>query len=98
MAVLSHDDSELKPLQSERIAFVGNVMIDTLLANMPQINKSKALKAYGLKPKAYSVLTLHRPSNVDQEGALSEIYDILKSVTEKIKVNITVNTNTAKIW
>jgi UDP-N-acetylglucosamine 2-epimerase (non-hydrolysing) len=54
----------------ERIFMVGNVMIDTLMALLPQI-KARAMSAeLGLRPGAYGVVTLHRPSNVDDAARL----------------------------
>ena len=81
----------------QKIFHVGNIMIDTLKANMPKINRSKILKTHGLQRKAYAVLTLHRPSNVDSRATLSEIYDILKAVTAKIKVVYPVHPRTKKM-
>jgi UDP-N-acetylglucosamine 2-epimerase (non-hydrolysing) len=50
----------------ERVHFVGNVMIDTLIASQPRIAKSHILDSAGVVPGGYSVLTMHRPSNVDR--------------------------------
>ena len=71
---------------TKKIIYVGNCMIDTLLFNMERIEKSKILKTYDLKTKTYAVLTLHRPSNVDSNDTLTEIYNILKAVSQKIKI------------
>src|SRR5439155_16823246 len=49
----------------ERVFFVGNVMIDTLLASRERIEDSPILEDLGLPDGAYAVLTLHRPANVD---------------------------------
>ena len=84
-------------ISKDKVHFVGNVMIDTLISNMPKINRSKILKAYSLQPKAYSVLTLHRPSNVDVKEALSEIFEILEAVTEKIKIVYPIHPRTKKM-
>lgn len=48
-----------------QIFFVGNTMIDTLLAQLPHAIQPAFWKEFGLKPSGYAVLTLHRPSNVD---------------------------------
>lgn len=73
-------------INSNKIHFVGNIMIDTLLANMNIINQSNILEKLNLTKNEYSVMTLHRPSNVDSEEALLEILDILNSISEKIKI------------
>ncbi|RJP32326.1 MAG: UDP-N-acetylglucosamine 2-epimerase (non-hydrolyzing) [Actinobacteria bacterium] len=57
----------------ERIFFVGNVMIDTLVAMMPEIERCAVLDALGLEPGGYAYVTLHRPGNVDDAEKLKEI-------------------------
>lgn len=78
---------------SKKVYFVGNIMIDTLLSKMNIIAKSKILnslsmrdKTNKLKLKTYAVLTLHRPTNVDFGESLTKIYDILKTISQKIKI------------
>ena len=55
-----------------RIFLVGNVMIDSLLSVREKAEGSKVLETLGLKKRAYAVLTLHRPSNVDAPDELRE--------------------------
>ena len=57
-----------KPLQ--RVWFVGNVMIDTLLANRARFRKPQIWDELGLEEKEYIVMTMHRPANVDEENHL----------------------------
>lgn len=68
----------------EKIYFVGNVMIDTLLNNLEKADRSQILSTLSLKPKDYALLTLHRPSNVDSkesfEGILNALEEIQKSI------------------
>lgn len=52
-------------VNKDRIHFVGNTMIDTLFTNLPKAIKPPLWETAGLEPKNYFVLTLHRPSNVD---------------------------------
>ncbi len=54
----------------EKVFFVGNVMIDSLLANLPRLRKSAEFDQLNLKEKNYIVLTLHRPNNVDDTDGL----------------------------
>ncbi len=64
----------------ERIFFVGNTMIDTLLKNEPRLVKPSIWDTYNLKEKQYLVLTLHRPANVDEEETLQLfIEEVLRS-------------------
>jgi UDP-N-acetylglucosamine 2-epimerase (non-hydrolysing) len=73
-------------VNSDKVYFVGNIMIDTLLANLPIINKSDILNEYGLAKHEYCVMTLHRPSNVDSPATLSELLDVLSAVSNKVKI------------
>ncbi len=57
----------------DNIHFVGNVMIDTLLQNINRITIPDFWKAFDLQPENYIVLTLHRPSNVDEEASLTNL-------------------------
>jgi UDP-N-acetylglucosamine 2-epimerase len=70
----------------EKIKFVGNVMIDSLFYNLEKAKKSKARE--NLKPdgKDYAVLTLHRPSNVDEKQVLAGLLEALCAISEKIPV------------
>jgi UDP-N-acetylglucosamine 2-epimerase (non-hydrolysing) len=65
-------------IPSERIHFVGNVMIDTLLRQLPAARSERAYDRFNVRPREYIVLTLHRPSNVDDPARLTEI---LRAVT-----------------
>jgi UDP-N-acetylglucosamine 2-epimerase (non-hydrolysing) len=71
---------------SEKVHFVGNVMIDSLIWAGPLVGQSDIVDRLNLTEKAYGVVTLHRPSNVDSNGSLSAIYDIFRLVSEKIEL------------
>lgn len=58
---------------ASKIHFVGNVMIDTLYQNLNRIMKPVFWDEYQLEPENYIVLTLHRPSNVDEEQSLQKL-------------------------
>jgi len=62
---------------ADRIHFVGNVMIDSLLACREFAAKERFYERFGLQPKAYATLTLHRPSNVESPDVLKEILKAL---------------------
>ncbi len=68
----------------EKIHFVGNVMIDTLLAHRPHARALEIHRSYGLRERQYAVLTLHRPSNVDDphifEGLMAALAEIAHTV------------------
>ena len=83
-------------ISRDKIFFVGNVMIDTLLKHKEKSKKSKILTELKLNKKDYAVLTLHRPSNVDNESALKYVLDILNDLQEKIKIVFPVHPRTMK--
>lgn len=56
-----------------QISFVGNVMIDTLYQNIDRITKPFFWEEFQLSKENYIVLTLHRPSNVDEENSLVQL-------------------------
>lgn len=67
-------------IPASRIYFVGNVMIDALLANRKRAEASDVLDRLRLEAHKFAVLTLHRPSNVDDREALGRIVEALKVV------------------
>jgi UDP-N-acetylglucosamine 2-epimerase (non-hydrolysing) len=77
-----------------KIKFVGNVMIDSLFYNLEQSKSSKARENLGLGGKDYAVLTLHRPSNVDDEPVFGGLLDALTAIGEKIPVIFPVHPRT----
>jgi UDP-N-acetylglucosamine 2-epimerase (non-hydrolysing) len=69
------------------VHFVGNPMIDTLLANLDKFDADSARGAYGLDG-TYVVATLHRPANVDDPGRAAELVTALHQVAGKVDVII----------
>jgi len=75
----------------DRVQFVGNLMIDSLFAALPKsVTATEVLKRERLdpqlahEPSGYGVVTLHRPSNVDEPAALSNVLGILRAVSEQL--------------
>ena len=64
-------------IPSERIFFVGNTMIDTLLRFRDRIQANEAPARFGVQPGTYAVATLHRPENVDDYKSLAGIVEAL---------------------
>ncbi len=81
----------------ERIRFVGNVMIDSLLSNLQRAKLSTARIDLGLGKKDYAVLTLHRPSNVDRKGSLLRILDALTEITRRLPIVFPAHPRTRKM-
>jgi UDP-N-acetylglucosamine 2-epimerase (non-hydrolysing) len=73
-------------LPAERVAFVGNVMIDTLVAQLPAARALDAAGSLGVPRGGYALATLHRPSNVDDPAALGAVLGALQAVSRELPV------------
>lgn len=82
----------------EKIHFVGNVMIDTLLANMPRFKRPQIADDLDLKQDEYLMLTLHRPANVDAEEKLKITMDEILENVQGLPVVFPVHPRTAKTF
>ena len=92
-------NSNLKKLgvNDDKIIFVGNTMIDSLVKNISKINKPKIFDNLNLINKEYFILTLHRPANVDNNEVLKNILiEIDKNVSNK-KIIFPIHPRTKKI-
>lgn len=81
-------------IDNEKIYFVGNVMIDTLITFKDRSSRSDILKQLDLAPHSYALLTLHRPSNVDDVGNLTNIIEAIYEIQKKIKIVFPVHPRT----
>ncbi len=63
---------------------VGNVMVDSLVASLPRIERSTILERLGLERLGYAVSTFHRPSNVDDREALLALLDTIEAICDRI--------------
>ncbi len=84
-------------IPDSKIFFVGNTMIDSLVNYLPKIENSKILEELQLEPKSYIVVTLHRPSNVDNPDNLFRIFDQFKKIAEKFKIVFPIHPRTKKV-
>lgn len=80
----------------ERIFRVGNVMIDTLLEHLPRARATGSPARLGVTPGGYAVLTLHRPSNVDDPRVLGGLLDALDAIQRELPVVFPVHPRTRK--
>jgi UDP-N-acetylglucosamine 2-epimerase (non-hydrolysing) len=81
-------------IPSDRIVFVGNVMIDSLLKELQTARSLNVAQKRGLAPKKFALVTLHRPSNVDDPKVLHEILSGLSAVGAKLRVVFPVHPRT----
>jgi UDP-N-acetylglucosamine 2-epimerase (non-hydrolysing) len=80
----------------DRIFFVGNVMIDTLLRFRDKAAESSVLERLGLAPRTYAVVTLHRPSNVDDSMQLAKLIAMLNDLGRELKIVFPVHPRTSE--
>lgn len=85
-------------IPKDRIFFVGNVMIDTLLANRPRFKKPLEYDTLGLETGKYFVLTMHRPANVDEASKLKQMMNEIVSNTHGLPIVFPIHPRTAKIF
>ncbi|WP_418892376.1 non-hydrolyzing UDP-N-acetylglucosamine 2-epimerase [Limibacterium fermenti] len=84
--------------KDEQIFFVGNVMIDTLLANINRLVKPDIYNSLSLKEKEYIMLTLHRPANVDEADKLKALMNEIVAHVHGLPVIFPIHPRTSKIF
>ena len=82
----------------QRVWYVGNVMIDTLLANRSRFRKPEVYGALGLEEKQYVVMTMHRPANVDEEAHLKALMEQIITNVHGLPIIFPIHPRTAKIF
>ena len=82
----------------QRVWYVGNVMIDTLLANRSRFRKPEVYEALGLEEKQYIVMTMHRPANVDEEAHLKALMEQIITNVHGLPIIFPIHPRTAKIF
>ena len=82
----------------QRVWWVGNVMIDTLLANRARFRKPAVYDELGLEEKNYVVMTMHRPANVDEEQHLKALMEQIITNVHGLPIIFPIHPRTAKIF
>ena len=80
------DNLRAEGYRDDQIHLVGNVMVDTLLANLDRARGSDVLRRLGLEPGGYGLVTLHRPANVDDPAALAALLSALGEIAARCPV------------
>lgn len=80
-----------------KIRGVGNIMIDCLTANLETARRSGIIKTLGLQSGEFVYLTLHRPSNVDDQQTLTTIFSALQQIARRLPVVFPVHPRTRKM-
>ncbi len=99
-------DENLKSegVPQERICLVGNIMIDSYELLRERIRSCTAWKALGVMENSYAVVTLHRPSNVDEKDSLAELCALIVRLAKRIPILFPVHPRTEdrlkqhKLW
>ena len=81
-------------IDESRIHFVGNVMIDTLRANLERARQLDTPERLGVEPGGYACVTLHRPSNVDDPAVLLPILEVMEEIHAELPVVFPVHPRT----
>jgi len=88
------DNLRREGVGDDRVHFVGNVMIDTLLDARDKAMASPILEILGLSPQSYGLVTLHRPSNVDDPESLRALLGVLDEIAARIPLVFPVHPRT----
>jgi UDP-N-acetylglucosamine 2-epimerase (non-hydrolysing) len=89
------DNLRAEGYHADQIHLAGNVMIDTLYANLDRALASDVLHRHGLTPGGYALATLHRPANVDDPDVLSGLLRAFGEVARELPVVLPVHPRTA---
>ena len=85
-------------VEDERIFFVGNTMIDTLLKNRTRFMKPEVWDELKLNESGYIVMTLHRPANVDEEHKLKGLIQEIVNHSQGVPLVFPIHPRTAKVF
>lgn len=95
-SLLANENLKKAGIADSNIYFVGNTMIDTLLANEAKLTAPAITTEQQLQPQEYFVITLHRPANVDGEQKLKELINEIIRCADGLPVIFPVHPRTAK--
>lgn len=101
-SIVTSAKNEVQKYGAERVPqrawLVGNVMIDTLLANRSRFRKPSVYDELGLVEKEYIVMTMHRPANVDEETHLRALMEQIINNAHGLPVLFPIHPRTAKVF
>lgn len=83
--------------RADQIFFTGNVMIDSLVFAQKRMEQSDVLARFKMEPRAYALVTLHRPANVDQSDSLEKIIRILETIQKRMTIIFPVHPRSVKM-
>jgi UDP-N-acetylglucosamine 2-epimerase (non-hydrolysing) len=83
-------------ISDEKVRLVGNIMIDSLIRMQPKALERQTAAHLGIEPGQYALLTLHRPSNVDDPGTLLRLLNLFADLSRKIPIVFPIHPRTKK--
>jgi len=83
-------------IADEKVRLVGNIMIDSLVRMRPKALERQTARRLGLKPSGYALLTLHRPSNVDEPETLMRLLKLFGELSRELTIVFSVHPRTKK--
>ena len=83
-------------IPEEKVHLVGNIMIDSLVRMLPDALQRQSASRLGVEPGQYALLTLHRPSNVDDPVTLSRLLALFADLSQKIPLIFPLHPRTKK--
>lgn len=84
-------------IDERKIFFVGNVMIDSLVYYREKAKRSDIPKTLGLSVRQYVLVTIHRPSNVDKQATLQQVFSVLQQLAGRMTVVFPIHPRTRKM-
>jgi len=90
------DNLKREGVSPSKICQVGNIMIDCIEMFRGRINEAQTYRGFGLAPKGYGLVTLHRPANVDNSLVLSNLCNVISSVALRLPLVFPVHPRTRK--
>ena len=97
LPILEEEQYAFKRIK-QRVWYVGNVMIDTLLANRSRFRRPAVYDELGLTEKNYIVMTMHRPANVDEDAHLKALMEQIITNVHGLPIIFPIHPRTAKIF
>jgi UDP-N-acetylglucosamine 2-epimerase (non-hydrolysing) len=95
--VLADENLRKEGVAEDRIHFVGNVMIDTLLKHQHMAERRSLVDDMRLEKNGFATLTLHRPSNVDDPETLKGILEALQEISKELPIVFPIHPRTRKM-
>ena len=91
------DNLRREGIDDKKVHLVGNVMIDSLAHYREKAARLKTLDQFNVRPKQFTLVTLHRPSNVDTEEGLEKIVSIFEKLASRTSIIFPVHPRTRKM-